>query len=86
MNSAINSLERIILPFAVKLGKQVHVNAIKNGFIRLLPLTIVGALFVLNNNVFLNFGEVFFLVTGRSSGCRNHSNSRRFKDYWQQRV
>ncbi len=39
MNSAINSLERIILPFAVKLGKQVHVNAIKNGFIRLLPLT-----------------------------------------------
>ncbi|EPQ7637663.1 PTS N,N'-diacetylchitobiose transporter subunit IIC [Escherichia albertii] len=60
MNSAINSLERIILPFAVKLGKQVHVNAIKNGFIRLLPLTLVGALFVLINNVFLNFGEGSF--------------------------
>lgn len=51
MNSAINRLEALILPFAVKLGKQVHINAIKNGFIKLLPLTLVGALFVLINNV-----------------------------------
>ena len=60
MSSAINTLEKVILPLAVKLGKQVHVNAIKNGFIRLLPLTLVGALFVLINNVFLNFGEGSF--------------------------
>lgn len=60
MSSAINTLENLILPVAVKLGKQVHVNAIKNGFIRLLPLTLVGALFVLINNVFLNFGEGSF--------------------------
>ncbi|MGL5700719.1 MAG: PTS N,N'-diacetylchitobiose transporter subunit IIC [Kluyvera sp.] len=60
MSSAINTLEKLILPLAVKLGKQVHVNAIKNGFIRLLSLTLVGALFVLINNVFLNFGEGSF--------------------------
>lgn len=60
MSGAISSLERVILPVAVKLGKQVHVNAIKNGFIRLMPLTLVGAMFVLINNVLLNFGEGSF--------------------------
>lgn len=63
MNSAINRLEALILPFAVKLGKQVHINAIKNGFIKLLPLTLVGALFVLINNVLLNFGEGSFFYS-----------------------
>ncbi|WP_240325919.1 hypothetical protein, partial [Klebsiella quasipneumoniae] len=38
MNTLIASLEKVILPFAVKIGKQPHVNAIKNGFIRLMPL------------------------------------------------
>lgn len=60
MSGAISSLERVILPVAIKLGKQVHVNAIKNGFIRLMPLTLVGAMFVLINNVLLNFGEGSF--------------------------
>ncbi|WP_213132079.1 PTS N,N'-diacetylchitobiose transporter subunit IIC [Citrobacter sp. FP75] len=60
MSGAISSLESVILPVAVKLGKQVHVNAIKNGFIRLMPLTLVGAMFVLINNVFLNFAEGSF--------------------------
>lgn len=63
MSSAINRLEALILPFAVKLGKQVHINAIKNGFIKLLPLTLVGALFVLINNVLLNFGEGSFFYS-----------------------
>ncbi|SUG43438.1 PTS system N,N'-diacetylchitobiose-specific transporter subunit IIC [Salmonella enterica subsp. arizonae] len=35
-------------------------NAIKNGFIRLMPLTLVGAIFVLINNVLLSFGEGSF--------------------------
>ncbi|WP_196210474.1 PTS N,N'-diacetylchitobiose transporter subunit IIC [Citrobacter sp. Res13-Sevr-PEB04-36] len=60
MSGTISSLERVILPVAVKLGKQVYVNAIKNGFIRLMPLTLVGAMFVLINNVFLNFTEGSF--------------------------
>ncbi|HED3007139.1 TPA: PTS N,N'-diacetylchitobiose transporter subunit IIC, partial [Citrobacter freundii] len=52
MSNAIASLEKVLLPFAVKIGKQPHVNAIKNGFIRLMPLTLAGAMFVLINNVF----------------------------------
>ncbi|PAZ23214.1 PTS diacetylchitobiose transporter subunit IIC [Escherichia coli] len=47
MSNVIASLEKVLLPFAVKIGKQPHVNAIKNGFIRLMPLTLAGAMFVL---------------------------------------
>ena len=57
MSKVIASLEKVLLPFAVKIGKQPHVNAIKNGFIKLMPLTLAGAMFVLINNVFLSFGE-----------------------------
>jgi len=60
MSKAIDSLEKILLPFAVKIGKQPHINAIKNGFIKLMPLTLAGAMFVLINNVFLNFGAGSF--------------------------
>lgn len=60
MSKAIDSLERLLIPVAVRIGKQPHVNAIKNGFIRLMPLTLAGAMFVLINNVFLSFGEGSF--------------------------
>src|SRR5471030_1617994 len=63
MSKAIDSLEKILLPFAVKIGKQPHINAIKNGFIRLMPLTLAGAMFVLINNVFLNFGDGSFFYS-----------------------
>ncbi|EOD54414.1 PTS system N,N'-diacetylchitobiose-specific transporter subunit IIC, partial [Aeromonas molluscorum 848] len=43
MSTIIASLEKAILPVAVKLGKQPHINAIKNGFIKLMPLTLAGA-------------------------------------------
>ena len=63
MSTMIASLEKAILPIAVKLGKQPHVNAIKNGFIKLMPLTLAGAMFVLINNVFLSFGEGSFFYS-----------------------
>ncbi len=63
MSNVIASLEKVLLPFAVKIGKQPHVNAIKNGFIRLMPLTLAGAMFVLINNVFLSFGEGSFFYS-----------------------
>lgn len=72
MSGTISSLERVILPVAVTLGKQIHVNAIKNGFIRLMPLTLVGAIFVLINNVLLNFGEGSFFW---SMGIRLDANT-----------
>lgn len=63
MSKAIDSLEKILLPFAVRIGRQPHINAIKNGFIRLMPLTLAGAMFVLINNVFLNFGDGSFFYS-----------------------
>lgn len=63
MSTLIDLLEKALLPFAIKLGKQPHVNAIKNGFIRLMPLTLAGAMFVLINNVFLSFGEGSFFYS-----------------------
>jgi cellobiose PTS system EIIC component len=63
VSTIIASLEKAILPVAVKLGKQPHINAIKNGFIKLMPLTLAGAMFVLINNVFLSFGEGSFFYS-----------------------
>ena len=63
MSTFITSLEKVILPFAIRIGRQQHVNAIKNGFIRLMPLTLTGAMFVLINNVFLSFGEGSFFFS-----------------------
>ena len=63
MSKVIDSLEKVLLPFAVKIGKQPHINAIKNGFIKLMPLTLAGAMFVLINNVFLSFGEGSFFYS-----------------------
>lgn len=63
MSKAIDSLEKVLLPFAVKIGKQPHINAIKNGFIKLMPLTLAGAMFVLINNVFLSFGDGSFFYS-----------------------
>ena len=63
MSNVIASLEKVLLPFAVNIGKPPHVNAIKNSFIRLMPLTLAGAMFVLINNVFLSFGEGSFFYS-----------------------
>ncbi|MGS9202837.1 hypothetical protein ACQWF5_25160, partial [Salmonella enterica subsp. enterica serovar Infantis] len=42
MSNVSASLEQVLLPFAVKLGKQPHVHALKNGLIRFLPVTRAG--------------------------------------------
>ncbi len=63
MSRFIAALEKVLLPFAVKIGKQPHVNAIKNGFIKVMPLTLAGAMFVLINNVFLSFGDGSFFYS-----------------------
>ncbi|MGL4860034.1 MAG: PTS N,N'-diacetylchitobiose transporter subunit IIC [Enterobacteriaceae bacterium] len=63
MSTMLSSLEGMLVPVAVKIGQQPHINAIKNGFIRLMPLTLVGAMFVLINNVLLNFAEGSFFYS-----------------------
>ncbi len=72
MSNVIASLEKGNLLFAVKIGKQPHVNAIKNGFIRLMPLTLAGAMFVLINNVFEALGKGRFLFLRYSPRRLNH--------------
>ena len=63
MSKVIDSLEKVLLPFAVKIGRQPHVNAIKNGFIKLMPLTLAGAMFVLINNVFFELWRRLILYS-----------------------
>lgn len=63
MDHMLSSLEKVLLPIALKLGNQPHINAIKNGFIRLMPLVLIGAMFVLINNVFLSFNEGSFFYS-----------------------
>lgn len=75
MNTLIASLEKVILPFAVKIGKQPHVNAIKNGFIRLMPLTLTGAMFVLINNVPELWRGIVLLFAGRAIGRVHHRDA-----------
>lgn len=79
MDAIVKYLEKFILPFAIKIGQQPHINAIKNGFIRIMPLSLIGALFVLINNVFLNFGEYSFFY---SLGVRLDPATVASLDYW----
>lgn len=65
MSNVIVSFEKVFFFFVVKIGKQLYVNVIKNGFIRLMSLIFAGVMFVLINNVFLSFGEgSFFYFLG----------------------
>lgn len=65
MSNVIVLFEKVFFFFVVKIGKQLYVNVIKNGFICLMLLIFVGVMFVLINNVFLSFGEgLFFYFLG----------------------
>ncbi len=65
MNKLIAVLEEKVVPVAMKIGNNAYLNAIKNAFLRLMPLSLIGAMFILINNVFLNFGEgTFFYQMG----------------------
>ncbi|QIK70285.1 PTS sugar transporter subunit IIC [Erysipelothrix sp. HDW6C] len=64
-------LENILLPFADKLAANRYLSAIRDGFIAILPIMIVGSFFVLINNVFIGpngftnklFGQEFSKLT-----------------------
>ncbi|WP_270659804.1 PTS transporter subunit EIIC [Enterococcus thailandicus] len=63
MNKLVDTLEKYLVPLAVKLENEKHLSAIKNGFVRIMPLTLVGAIFILINSVFLNWGEGSFFYS-----------------------
>ena len=53
-----NTMERVFLPIAHKIGNQRHLAAIKDGFIMTLPIALAGALATMFNNVFFNSDSI----------------------------
>lgn len=51
MKSFISFLEKYFVPFAAKVGAQRHLVAIRDGFVAIMPLIIVGSLGTLVNNL-----------------------------------
>ncbi|SKC37412.1 PTS sugar transporter subunit IIC [Maledivibacter halophilus] len=51
MKSFISFLEKYFVPFAAKIGAQRHLVAIRDGFVAIMPLIIVGSLGTLVNNL-----------------------------------
>ncbi|MBL4936245.1 PTS sugar transporter subunit IIC [Clostridium sp. YIM B02515] len=52
-------LEKHFLPIAGAIGRQKHLAAMRDGFIAILPMTMMGALVVMLNNVLFNADSLF---------------------------
>lgn len=63
MNKFISTIEKYLMPLAVKLNNQRHLGALRDGFIASMSVTIIGAIAVMINNVFLNFSEGSIIAT-----------------------
>lgn len=57
MDEFLNKLEKRLLPIAEKLNNQPYLAALRDGFIAIMPLMLIGAFALMINNVFLNYGE-----------------------------
>ncbi len=57
MEKLINSIEKYLVPLAAKLNGQRHLAALRDGFIAIMPLMIIGAFAVMINSVFLDFSD-----------------------------
>ncbi len=56
MEGFISKIEKHLVPIASKLNGQRHLAALRDGFIAIMPLMIIGAFAVMINSVFLNWG------------------------------
>ena len=52
MNAFINWMEQHFMPIAAKIANQRHLIAIRDGFIAIMPVTMVGSIAVLLNVFF----------------------------------
>lgn len=57
MEGLITSIEKHLVPIAAKLNGQRHLGALRDGFIAIMPLMIIGAFAVMINSVFLDFSQ-----------------------------
>lgn len=67
METFIKWLEKNVIPFSDKLMNQRHLAAIRDGFIAIMPLMIVGAFAIMLNSVFLDFSDGSLIGTILSS-------------------
>ena len=60
MNTILNFVEQKMAPPLNKLATQHHLNAVKNGMMVTVPLTIIGSIFLLIPNIPISFIQSFF--------------------------
>lgn len=60
MNSFISWMERYFMPVAAKIGSQKHLVAVRDGFISIMPVTMVGSIAVLLNVFFRDLPNSWF--------------------------
>ena len=60
MNKILNFVEEKLAPPLNKMANQHHLNAVKNGMMVTVPLTIIGSLFLLVPNIPIDFIKSFF--------------------------
>lgn len=73
-------LEEKFVPFAAKIGSQRHLVAIRDAFVVIMPLTIVGALAVLINNIQGIFAENGLNIVVIQEGYTNFITSTGIKN------
>ena len=73
-------LEEKFVPLAARIGSQRHLVAIRDAFVVIMPVTIVGALAVLINNIQGIFAENGLNVPSIQQGYTNFITSTRIKD------
>ncbi len=57
MEGFISKIEKHLVPLAGKLNGQRHLAALRDGFVAIMPLIIIGAFAVMINSVFLNWAD-----------------------------
>ncbi|MGL4383438.1 MAG: PTS transporter subunit EIIC, partial [Bacilli bacterium] len=67
MKNFMNKLESILLPIAEKLTANKYLTIIREGFVAILPIMIVGSFFVLINNVIIGPNGYLFKWFGISA-------------------
>ena len=60
MNKFMNWMEEHFMPVAAKIGSQRHLVAIRDGFISIMPITMVGSIAVLLNVFFRDLPNTWF--------------------------
>ena len=79
-------LEEKFVPLAAKIGSQRHLVAIRDAFVVIMPVTIVGAIAVLINNIQGIFAANGLNVPSIQQGYTNFITSTGIKDVMQQLI